>query len=275
MPSNPPAIARVFPRRTTATPTDSLVFTTGPGLFPPEVEAVHISVTFTWDLPRAEQLAREWSDVAPVTIGGPATLTPGANFTPGLYLKRGYVITSRGCPNRCWFCSVPKREGPTIRELPITEGSNILDDNLLACSYRHVCGVIDMLAHQRQAIQFTGGIEAARLEPWSAEALRSVRPRQVFFAYDEESDYAPLVRAAQLCWQAGFTPRAHRIRAYVLCGWPKDTLPAAQQRMQRVLDLGIIPMAMLWRNTSGTTLPEWRRFQRLWARPAFSTSVHS
>lgn len=270
----PPVIARVFPRRTNATPTDPLAFTTGPGLFPPQVDQVHISVTFSYDMARAEQLARDWSDVAPVTIGGLATLTPGGNVTPGMYLKRGFVITSRGCFNRCWFCKVWRREGQLVRELPITEGSNLLDDNLLACSYQHVCAVIDMLARQREGIQFTGGIEAARLEPWSAEALRSVRPRQVFFGYDEEADYEPLVRAAQLCWRAGFTPRAHRIRAYALCGFPKDSVAAAQQRMQRVLDLGIIPMAMLWRNDSGTTLPEWRRFQRLWARPAITTAAH-
>jgi len=45
--------------------------------------------------------------------------------------------------------------------------------------------------------------------------------------------------------------------------------------MQRMLELGIIPMAMLWRNDSGTTLPEWRRFQRLWARPAITTTAHA
>ena len=62
-------------------------------------------------------------------IFGPATGMCGEAFTPGLYLKHGYTITSRGCHNHCWFCSVPKREG-TLRELPITDGWNILDDNV-------------------------------------------------------------------------------------------------------------------------------------------------
>ncbi|MCL5103035.1 MAG: hypothetical protein M1133_02815 [Armatimonadetes bacterium] len=109
-------IARVFPRRTKATPVDDLAFYDEPGLFPPCVDEVHVSVTFTYDLPRAEHLAKAWERVAPVTIGGPATGMPGGEFTPGAYLKAGYVITSRGCPNRCWFCSVWRREGNT-REL--------------------------------------------------------------------------------------------------------------------------------------------------------------
>lgn len=130
-------IARVFPRKTKATPDDELVFTKPPpkkGL--PDIDEVHISVTFTYDIPKAEQLAEEWGKIGiPVKLGGPAYNLPGGDFIPGLYLKKGYIITSRGCPNKCWFCSVPKREGNQIRELPITEGFNLLDDNLLAYGY--------------------------------------------------------------------------------------------------------------------------------------------
>jgi hypothetical protein len=261
------AIARVFPRPTKATPDDELAFVnTGPNLLTPDLEAVHVSVTFPWDMPRALELAREWEHLAPVTIGGPAAGDAGSDFIPGRFLRRGYVITSRGCPNRCWFCPVWKRD-TSVRELPIAEGWMVQDDNLLACSYQHVCRVIDMLSRQRERVEFTGGIEAARLEAWSAEAIRSVRPKQVFLAYDTPEDWEPLVRAAELFWKVGFTPRAHRIRAYVLCGWPKDTLAAAEHRMVRTVGLGVMPMAMLWRNQSGQTAPAWRKFQRRWARP--------
>lgn len=228
---------------------------------------MHVSVTFSWDLHRAQELAAEWRPVAPVTIGGPATGAPGGDFTPGLYLKQGYVITSRGCPNRCWFCSVWKREGQAVRELPITEGWNVLDDNLLACSQKHVCEVLEMLRRQKRQPEFTGGIEAAKLQPWSAEALRSVRPKQIFFAFDTPDDWEPLVRAADLCWRAGFTKASHAIRAYVLCGWPKDTMDQAEERMRRVLSLGVMPMAMLWRDQGGKKNSAWRHFQNHWVRP--------
>ena len=100
-------IARVFPRATRATPTDGLAFIGDPyTLFPPEVDEVHISVTFTWDIPEAQRLIKEWEAIAPVRVGGPATGERGKIFEPGKYLKPGYVITSRGCNNKCWFCSV-------------------------------------------------------------------------------------------------------------------------------------------------------------------------
>lgn len=93
-------IARVFPRRTRATPDDALTFTGPPpreGL--PDVQEVHISVAFTYDLDRAHQLAEAWARTGlPVRMGGPAFHEPGGDFIPGRYLKHGYVITSRGLP---------------------------------------------------------------------------------------------------------------------------------------------------------------------------------
>ena len=130
-------IARVFPSRTNASPTDELAFFDEPPLFLPPIKEVHVSVTFSWDVPRAEQLAKSWEKIAPVKIGGPAMGMAGQEFVSGRYLKQGYVITSRGCPNRCWFCSVWRREGLKLRELQVTDGWNVLDDNLLACSDEH------------------------------------------------------------------------------------------------------------------------------------------
>lgn len=263
-------IARVFPRRTNATPDDDMAYVDPAPLAPPMAEEIHISVTFSWDLPKMRRLFDVWSEMGiPVKIGGPAASdAPDGVFIPGMYVKRGYVITSRGCPNRCWFCTDWKRNGP-VRELPITEGWNLLDSNILACSEQHVLNVMDMLRRQKKQPQFTGGIEARLLDDWSAEALRSVRPKQLFMAYDTPDDWEPLVRAAGLLWKAGFTKASHSVRAYVLCGYPKDTIGQAEDRMTAVKRLGIIPMAMLWRKplTTECKPPEWRAFQRRWARP--------
>lgn len=259
-------IARVFPRRTRATPTDELAFTSAPGLFAPEVDEVRVSVTFSWDIPEAERLAREWERVAPVRIGGPALGEAGGDFEPGAYLRHGYVITSRGCPNRCWFCSVWRREG-SVRELPIRDGHNVLDDNLLACSEEHIRAVFAMLKRQPQRAEFTGGLEAARLADWHVGLLADLRPKQVFFAFDTADDYEPLVNAGRKLLAAGFTTTSHALRCYVLIGWPRDTFVAAENRLRGVVAAGFMPMAMLWRDEHGACNLDWRRFQRTWANP--------
>jgi hypothetical protein len=266
-------IARVFPRRTRATPTDELAFTKPPDLFAPEVDEVHISVAFSYDMPTAERLAEAWSVVAPVKIGGPATGERSGEFVPGMYLKPGYTITSRGCPNRCWFCGVWRREGQEVRELPIMDGWNVLDDNLLACSEPHIRAVFAMLARQGRRAEFTGGLEAARLEPWHVDLLAGMRRKPTaFFAYDEPSDYEPLVKAGKLLWEAGFNWSGRPLRCYVLIGTPGDTFDAAEKRLKDTIRAGFVPMAMLWRDKRGMTEQAWRRFQREWARPAIIAS---
>ena len=158
---------------------------------------------------------------------------------PGRYIKPGYVFTSRGCPRRCWFCSVWKRD-PVPRLLPIIDGWKILDDNLLACPREHVEAVFAMLRRQGRRIEFTGGLEALSLQDYQVELLASLRPRpSMFFAYDPG----------------------------------EDTFAAAEQRLQQMLAIGFTPHAMLWRPETPSQMkyaPEesWRAFQREWARPA-------
>lgn len=266
-----PRTIRVFPRRTEATPTDTLAFSP-PSDMPPlwaEADAVHISVAFTDDLARADQLANEWRHVAPVTVGGPATGAPGGDFIPGQYLAPGYVITSRGCPNRCWFCSVWRREGSIVRELPIRAGNNVLDDNLLACSREHIEEVFAMLARQTARPMFTGGLEAARLRPWHCSALRELRPTRMYFAYDTPDDYDPLLTAGKMLRAAGITATSHVAACYVLVGYPQDSVTDATVRLIETCRAGFWPMAMLWNDYSGHSErpAAWRAFQREWARP--------
>lgn len=268
-------IIRVFPRKTAATPDDNLVRIACPPSMFDEADEVHISVAFTWDLPFAERLEKLWRHVAPVRIGGPAMNEAGGEFVPGRYVKNGYVLTSRGCPNRCWFCQVWRREGGEIRELPITEGWNVLDDNLLACSENHQKNVFEMLKKQKKAgnrVEFTGGLEAARLNGWQVRELREIRPKQMFFAYDTPDDLEPLRWAGKLLLGAGFTVSSHCLRAYVLCGFPGDTIDAAAKRMGETIDAGFLPMAMLFRDKQGKRDDSWRKWARQYTRPAITCS---
>ena len=119
---------RAFPRRTNATPVDENVRIGFPHLWD-HPDEVYISVTFTWDIPKSRLMEKEWKRVCDrVLIGGPALGTRGKEFEPGMFVKKGYVITSRGCPNKCWFCDVWKREG-AIQELPIRLVGNMGDTN--------------------------------------------------------------------------------------------------------------------------------------------------
>lgn len=261
-------VIRIFPSRTKATPDDTDVRVKA--LHPTikdEADEVHVSVAFTWDIPTAEKIAENWRHVAPVTIGGPAYNNPGGDFVPGMYLKKGYVITSRGCPNRCWFCNVPKREGFRLKELPVTEGHILTDDNLLACSTDHIETVFNMLSRQKERPQFTGGLEAKLLTSYYAKRLYELRPKSVYFAYDTPDDLDPLIQAGRYLLDTGFTKPSHVLRAYVLIGYRGDTFDKAIERLTATWDAGFFPMAMLYRDQKGGYDKDWRRLQREWANP--------
>jgi hypothetical protein len=51
-------IARVFPTRTSMTPTDPDAYVGLPDLFTPQYDEVHISVAFTWDIPKVQDLMK-------------------------------------------------------------------------------------------------------------------------------------------------------------------------------------------------------------------------
>ena len=266
-------IARVFPRKTKATPTDDLAFVGLPTKKDFEAaqaaDEVHVSVTFTYDIPKAEQIAEKWRKAGfNIRIGGPAFGDRNSDtFTPGLYMGEGYTFTSRGCTNHCWFCSVWKSCKGQIKELEIKDGWKICDDNILATSPEHFRAVIEMLKRQPHPAEWTGGIEAKLLQPWQAELMKEAGTRRVYCAYDTPDDLEPLIEAGKIFRNAGFTETSNTLMCYVLIGYKGDTFDAADRRLREAVTAGFMPFAMLYKNDNGDTDEEWRRFQRTWAAP--------
>lgn len=258
-------LIRVFPRKTNATPDDDMVYFGEPPLFRPEADEIHVSCTFTYDRDKAMKLADSWTRFYPTKIGGPAFVNKGDEFVPGCYLKEGYIITSRGCDQQCWFCYVPTREGK-IRELEIKDGWNVLDNNLLACSDDHIHKVFNMLENQKHKIVLSGGLDSKKMHQWIARRLAGLDLQRAYFAYDTADDKEPLIEAQKMLLKAKDN-WWHAISCYVLIGYPKDTFEKATSRLEFVFSLGITPFAMLYRDDEGKVKKEWRQFQRLWVIP--------
>lgn len=263
-------IARVFPRKTEQSPTDELAFFDAPPMIYnlSEIDEVHVSCAFTYDKKYAEYLAYQWDALGiPVKIGGPGYDDYTKEFIPGKYLGKGCTITSVGCPNKCWFCSVWKRAG-NLKELEIKDGWILQDDNFLACSQQHKESVVAMLKRQQYRPEFRGGLEAKLLTELDIELIRSTNPKSMYFAYDTADDYEPLVEAGKLLKRYDITLKSRIPMAYVLMGYPKDTMEDAEKRCIDTLKAGFIPFGMLYKDKDGNENKEWMRFQRNWARPA-------
>jgi len=212
-----------------------------PGLFVSQgYKEVHISVAFTWDIEKANWLKEQWEMIAPVKIGGPAVDGEGDEFVPGMYLRDGITITSRGCPNRCSWCFIKR----PLKELEdIQKGNVIQDNNILACSKSHLNKVFQMLSRQH-SIRFSGGLESRRIKYDTVERLRSLRIKELWLSYDYDGAINDLVRASYLLRK--YFSR-YKLRCYVLIGFENDTIKKAEQRLVKAWELGFLPFAMRYR----------------------------
>ena len=265
-------IIRVFPRRTSFTPDDDMVFIgEPPGLLIPPHDEVHISCVFSWDREYCEQLKFQWEAWTdkPVLLGGPAYDSPADEFIPGMFLKSNIIMTSRGCNNNCPWCCVPRREGK-IRELPIFEGNIIQDNNFLQTSRAHKDKVFAMLKRQKK-IAFKGGLQNNLIDAHFIENAQSLRISELWLACDTDGAVQGLERAAEKLTKAGFN--CNKIYCYVLIG---DNMEDNELRLQAVYAAGAMPFAQLYRSNADIKIKysaEWKRFARMWSRPA-ATRAH-
>ncbi len=256
---------RVFPRRTKWTPTDELVFVGEPPLFRPEDQSVRISVTFTWDIIYGQYLFKQWSQYySDVKIGGVAFGDPGREFVPGRFIKEGVTFTSRGCPKKCAWCFVPNREGE-LKELQIKDGYIINDNNLLACSKKHIEAVFDMLRRQKKAAIFKGGLDTMLLKEGHIDLLKTIRFKELWFACDSNAALKLLIKASKMLKEIS----RNKKHCYVMIGYKGETPKQAENRLIEVYNLGFRPFSQLYQTDQKISYSkEWRDLNCKWSRPA-------
>ena len=202
--------------------------------------------------------------------GRPGLLLPPCyDFTPGLYVRDGIIFTSRGCNNNCPWCGVRQIEGK-LRELPITPGNIIQDNNFLQCSRRHKDKVFEMLRSQR-AISFRGGLETDLIDDHFISNITSLRVSELWLACDTDAQLPRFKTACAKLTAAGYN--RNQIKCYSLIG---HDMEAEEQRNREIYRSGAMPFSQLERDFSRKKTEysaEWKAFERQWQRPA-ATVAH-
>lgn len=263
-------VLRVFPRKTTHTPTDDMVAIGRPQLWRPKADEVHISVTFPRDIREGYDLLEAWSVYYPVVkIGGFALDGEGYEFTPGLYVKKGITFTSRGCNNNCGHCLVERQLEPLETIHP---GWMVQDNNLLQCPREHLERVFSMLRKQRRAIVFSGGLQASLIDDYVVDLLKSIKVGEIFLASDTKEAIKPLRRAVKKLHHLD----RDRLRCYVMVGYKGETMSQAEARLEEVWQAGCMPFCQLYQppNRHIVYPIEWQDLQRNWSRPAITVAMH-
>ena len=161
----------------------------------------------------------------------------------------GYAIGrfSRGCPNRCPWCVVPKMDGNEVRKVAdlkdFWQGQDVvrlLDDNLMADEdlFCEACGQLS----KADAKVIWEALDIRLVNDRTADALSKVRnEKSIHFAWDSHLQDEAVPRGIAILGRHGIKP--YRLMFYVLVGFMKDR--AYDMRRITVLrDLGANPFVM-------------------------------
>lgn len=139
-------------------------------------------------------------------------LQPLYDMFPWVPSNTAYGFLTRGCPNKCFWCVVPKKEGlirpyMDIEEIAI-EGRNhvvLMDNNILAAgdyAKRQLQKIIDLGLH----VDFNQALDARLVTPEYAAMLGRIKwiDGRVRFGCDTTAQIRDCERAMKLINDAGF-----------------------------------------------------------------------
>lgn len=200
-------------------------------------KTLYLSVVFSWQLEEAQKIADEWKGKA--IMGGPAMMQPNEclNFSPIQFHNPCATFTTRGCPNKCGFCAVPKLEGEFEEIKNFKPAPLICDNNFLASSMEHIKRVVDAIK-SFPFVDFNQGLDARLFTKEKALSLGSLKCK-VRFAFDNINLESKVKDAIDLCKK--YTTKD--IGVYCLIGF-NDTPEEAIYKLDRIRSWDVLPNPM-------------------------------
>ena len=126
--------------------------------------------------------------------------------------KVNFGFTVRGCPRKCRFCVVPKKEGQIkvvgdIYDIwdGVSEKIVLIDNNFLAAPEDHFYKIIGQIKKNKLRVDFNQGLDHRLLTDENYAALKGLKNRYGYyrFAFDDISQEKSVIRAIELMKRHG------------------------------------------------------------------------
>jgi hypothetical protein len=181
------------------------------------------------------------------------SIYPDYSIYPKFSAAYGFI--TRGCPNHCPWCIVPRKEGNIYAYSDIEEWLDgrkeavIMDNNILA----HEHGIIQLekIAKLGIKVDINQGFEAARITPEIAQLLSKIKfIRYIRLACDTKQNIPYVEKAVSNLSKAGIKP--YRVFCYILV---KEDIQDALYRIEYMRKLGVNPFAQPYRDFENVVMP--------------------
>jgi hypothetical protein len=172
-------------------------------------------------------------------------LLPAYDLVP--QWKWSILFASRGCPNRCAFCAVPKLEGKlnsckeSIKHLVYPGHTRLIlwDNNILASPSWQ--SIVREAMELGIVVDYNQGLDAMLITPAVAETLSKLKMPCVRIAYDLKAKGKYVKNAIKVITSTGI--RGREIFVYVLYNF-NDTPDDFFERVRDVLTWGAVVFPM-------------------------------
>lgn len=211
---------------------------------------IYVSIVFTWHLKIVRALAE--STNKRIIVGGPAVKIMPDYFNDLANVKTGIrppisfleahnpiaTFTTRGCPNVCSYCAVPKLEPEFIELENYPIKPVICDNNFLAASSKHIETFIEN-AKYLPYVDFNQGLDARLFTFEHAKLFRRLPNLKIRFAMDTKDRELDTYRAIDLCRKYGL----NNISIYILINH-EETPEDALYKLEYIKSLGVYTFPM-------------------------------
>jgi hypothetical protein len=169
-------------------------------------------------------------------------------------VEEAYGFLTRGCPNKCSFCVVPKKEGCLRQNADVEEflaGRKqviLMDNNVLASDWGLM--QIEKMIKLKLKVDFNQGLDArviAKNEDIAKLLARVKWNPYLRMACDHKSQMEPIAKATELLRKHGCTPSNYFV--YVLVKDVND----ANERVEFLRTLNLLPFAQPFRSIDERT----------------------
>ena len=197
-------------------------------------------------------------------------MQPDYTIYPNIDKHTAYGFLTRGCPNKCKWCVVPKKEGVIrpymdVDDIAIDNRHNLvlMDNNILATG-DYAMEQFEKIINSRYRVDFNQGLDARLVDDEAAKMLAKMRwISSIRFGCDTPTQIVEVEKAISLIDQYSANPKHYFLYTIITKDMNESYERISHFRRNKRIRVQAQPYRDL--DNSQQVLPQWQKDMARWA----------